>query len=257
MLIISWNINGIRSAEKQFIDFINSYSPDVLMLQEVRANPDDLSFFIKYIPGYEVIFNPSNRPGWSGTAIYYKTSLNPDYVGLKFNNKILESEGRGIILKKSKLIIINFYTPNGESSEERLNFKLKYYDEIRKFSQACIKKNYKVIIGGDLNVAYDNRDVHPELAKIIRSSILPEERAWFKQMLDIGMVDSFRIFNQKEDFYTWWHMADRKRKKNRGYRFDYFLVSHDLEKSVIKADILKDVYGSDHCPVTLEIKLSQ
>ena len=255
MKIVSWNINGIRSGEKKFLEFIKNFSPDILMVQEVRADPDELSLFLKLIPKFQVFFNPSKRPGWSGTAVYYKTSFEFDEISRLSNNEILDSEGRMIFMRIKDIYLFNFYTPNGSTGEERLKFKLKYYDEIFKHMRKLIKMNFKIIIGGDLNVAYQDIDVHEKLLYPVRSSILPEERAWFKKMLGLGFIDTFRIFEKEGGHYSWWHMRDLKRRKNRGIRFDYFLVTKNLKKKVKGAEIKKEVFGSDHCPVVLDIKV--
>lgn len=255
MKLISWNVNGLRSAEKHFLKFISEESPDILMLQELRAHPDQLQFFLKFIPGYKVEFNPSERRGYSGTALYYKEEIPFDEVTSRTGNRILDSEGRTIVCTLGNLIIINFYTPNGTSSEERLKFKLKFYDAITDYLRELLKKKHSVIVGGDINVAHTELDLYAPKENKNRSGFLPVERDWFSDLLKLGFLDTFRMFEKSGGHYTWWHMRDPKRKKNRGWRFDYFLVSKDLKRKVKDAKILRDVLGSDHCPILLEVNV--
>jgi len=256
MKLISWNLNGIKSTEKEFLDLMDVKKPDIIMLQEVRSHPDTLSLFIKCIPGYKAIFNPSQRRGWSGTAIYYKDSIPLSRVSSEMGNSILDGEGRIIYLRVGNIFMFNFYTPNGGSSEERLKFKLKFYSEVLKYTRGLLSKGLSVILGGDLNVAHKSIDIYNPYKFQNISSFLPSERAWFSNLLDLGMVDSFRIFEKRGCHYTWWHMRDPKRKKNNGIRFDYFLVSTDLANRVKSAKILRDVFGSDHCPIELDLDIN-
>jgi exodeoxyribonuclease-3 len=255
MKLISWNVNGIRSAEKEFLDFMNIEKPDVMMVQEVRTHPDELSFFIKHIPGYQVKFNPSQKRGWSGTAVFYKDILPFEEVSIISGNDVLDSEGRTINLQYQNLFIFNFYTPNGNSSDERLKFKLNFYNEMLMHIKQLISKGHSIILGGDLNVAYKEKDIYDPTKFKRVSAFLPAEREWFTDLLKLDLLDTFRMFEKGEGHYTWWHMRDPKRRRNRGIRFDYFLVSKDLEKKVKESKILRETFGSDHCPIALEIDI--
>lgn len=251
MKIYSWNVNSLRSCENNFLDFLNDYSPDMVGIQELRAHPDQLSFFLKFADGYKSIFNDSGRPGYAGTALYYKDTLDVKEVTDNIGNEILDTEGRVTKIVVGDISIFNFYTPNGSSSEERLKFKLQYYDEVLKLSKELLDKGEKVVVGGDLNVGHTQKDLYLKYCN--KSGCLPEERKWFDDMLNLGFIDSFRMFEQGGGFYTWWNLIDPKREKNHGWRFDYFLISENLKDSVKGAGILKDVYGSDHCPIWVEI----
>jgi exodeoxyribonuclease-3 len=251
MKIYSWNVNSLRSCENSFLNFLKEYSPDIVGIQELRAHPDQLSFFLKFVDGYKAIFNNSGRPGYAGTALYYKDTLDVKEVTDRVGNEILDSEGRIIKIVVEDISVFNFYTPNGASSEERLKFKLQYYDEMLKLSRDLLNRGEKVIVGGDLNVGHTQKDVYLKYCN--KSGCLPEERKWFDDMLSLGFIDSFRIFEKRGGFYTWWNLIDPKREKNNGWRFDYFLVSDNLKDRVKSAGILKDVYGSDHCPICVEI----
>ncbi|MCK9368627.1 exodeoxyribonuclease III [Candidatus Dojkabacteria bacterium] len=251
MKIYSWNVNSLRSCENSFIEFINTYNPDIVFIQELRANPDQISFFLKTLSGYSFLLNDSGRPGYGGTAIYYKNELDVKSIARNIGNQILDSEGRVIHLQVGDIHLYNFYTPNGNSSGERLKFKLKYYDEILNLAKDLTKKNMKIIIGGDLNVAHTHLDLWPKSSQM--SGYLPEEKKWFDDMLKVGFLDSFRMFQKDGEYYTWWSMRDRTRKQNKGWRYDYFLLSSNMKNEVKSAGILREVFGSDHCPIWVEI----
>ncbi|MHC1716383.1 MAG: exodeoxyribonuclease III [Candidatus Dojkabacteria bacterium] len=251
MKIYSWNVNSLRSCENKFLQFLKEYEPDIVCIQELRANPDQISFFLKFVDGYHCLFNDSGRPGYAGTALYYKDTLDVQEITKTTGNEILDTEGRVIKIKVGDTTLFNFYTPNGSASDIRLRFKLSYYSEILKMVKGLVEKGEKVIVGGDLNVGHTHKDLYLKDCKT--SGFLPEERKWFDDMLDIGFVDSFRIFQKEGGYYTWWHLRDPKRERNNGWRFDYFLVSENMKDMVNSAGILKDVYGSDHCPIWVEI----
>lgn len=254
MKIVSWNINGLRSAEEHFLRFIDSEQPDLLLLQEIRAHPDQLSFFLKFIPNYKVELNPSGRPGYGGTAVYYKETLFLDNLSNSVGNEFLDSEGRSIFCKLKNIFIFNFYVPNGNRSKERLNYKMNFYKSIKDCATELLKENVPVIIGGDFNVAHTELDLFaPKTSK--NSGFLPEEKKWFSDLLEIGFIDTFRMFEKGGGHYTWWHLRDPKRDKNMGWRYDYFLVSKNLESKVKRSEILKNVFGSDHCPIECEIEV--
>lgn len=254
MNIISWNINGIRSSEQSLLDFIAGKQPDILMLQEVRCRPHEISFFLSCIPGYKVVFNCCERPGYSGTAIYYKEDIQIDEIKAGHEDPVLNTEARIIQMKIGNVFLLNVYTPNGTSSEERLKFKLDFYEKFYLYIRELINKGYSVIVGGDLNVAHTELDLFSPESNARNSGFLPAERKWFDKMLDLGLVDTYRLFHLEGGNYSWWHMRDPKRAENKGWRFDYFLVSESMKQSLIEAYILREVFGSDHCPVGIDIK---
>jgi exodeoxyribonuclease III len=255
MKLFSWNVNSLRNAEARFLEFLDNHQPDMVMIQELRAFPDQLNFFLRQIPGYEALFNPCTRPGYSGTALYYKTDLALKEVTPLTGIQILDDEGRTIISKFNNTYIINFYTPNGSSREERLQYKLQFYQQAKIYIAGLLQQGNSVILGGDLNVAPTEIDLYSPAQNKNRSGFLPAERNWFADLEKLGMSDTFRMFEKGPGFYSWWHLRDPKREQNRGWRFDYFLVSDDIKEKVKSATILKDVYGSDHCPIGLEIEL--
>jgi exodeoxyribonuclease-3 len=251
MKLYSWNVNSLRSCEDKFLEFLDKYSPDIVAIQELRATEDQISFFLKGVSGYKYLFNDSGRPGYAGTALYYKDSLGID-PKRALGNTILDGEGRVIYTKIGDIHFFNFYIPNGGSSEDRLKFKLQYYSEVTRQIKDLCKNNEKVIVGGDFNVAHTNADLY--LDSCNHSGFLPEEKKWFDEMLNLGFFDSFRHFYKERGYYTWWHMRDPERERNNGWRFDYFLVSNNLKEQTKSAGILRDVYGSDHCPIWVEIE---
>jgi exodeoxyribonuclease III len=255
MKLVSWNVNGLRSAEGPFLAFVAEHQPDVLMLQEVRAFPEQLSIFVQAIPGYSVVFHPADKAGYSGTAIYYKDSASLDSATRLKENSILDAEGRTLIAHVGNTCIINSYTPNGSNGEDRLSFKLSFYEELTRFIQQLRTNGIDVILGGDLNVAHTEKDLYDPRSNTNHSGFLQSERAWIDDLLQNGFYDSFRLFQEEAGHYSWWHMRDPKRMANRGWRLDYFLISEGLRDKVKGASILKEVYGSDHAPILLEVEM--
>lgn len=251
MKIYSWNVNSLRNCENHFLNFLSDYSPEIVMIQELRAHPDQISFFLKSVNGYKFIFNDSGKLGYGGTALYYKEGLNVLEASKTLNNKVLDSEGRVIFLRVGDVYLYNFYTPNGNMSQKRLDYKLNYYSNILQLGKRLVKEGKKVVIGGDLNVAHTKLDLWPKRSYM--SGYLPQEREWFSNMISAGYIDSFRYFHKKGEHYTWWSLRDKERKENKGWRYDYFLVSKNMEKEMKGAGILKEVFGSDHCPIWVEI----
>lgn len=255
MKIISWNINGIRSAEEQFLRFLTEYQPDMVFIQELRAHADQLSFFLKNPKGYSSFFNPSPRAGYAGTALYFRNELSDKLHIETTNDSILVEENRIIEIKYMDFTIINVYIPNGNSSGERLKYKTAYLKELIKYTSKFTKQGEKVILGGDINIAHTEKDLYNPAYSQKFSGFLPEERELFDDILKLGFIDTFRYFHKEGGLYTWWHMRDKERKMNKGWRFDYFFVTKDIIQKVIKSSILKDVFGSDHCPIFLDIKI--
>lgn len=256
MKIISWNVNGLRSAEKEFLELITTEQPDMMMLQEVRAHPNQLSFFLKLLPNYKVEFNHSDRAGYGGTAFYFKENLPLEQVSSVVGNKVLDVEGRTILCQLKNLSVLNFYVPNGNSGEERLRLKLDFCRHISGYVEGLLSRNQSVIIGGDFNVAHTKLDVYSPEEKGASSGFLEVERYWFSNLLLLGFVDTFRMFEKEGGHYTWWHLRDPTREKNIGWRYDYFLVSQDLSQKVKKSEIMRDFFGSDHCPIKLEVEFN-
>lgn len=168
---------------------------------------------------------------------------------------ILDNEGRTVLFAFNGLLIVNFYIPNGNRNKERLKYKLSFCNCAANYLKEIKNKYQSIIIGGDFNVAPTELDLYSPKTNKKHSGFLPEERDWFNSLLEVGFLDSFRLFNTEGGNYTWWHMRDPERKNNKGWRFDYFLVSKNLKDRVKRSEILRSVCGSDHCPILLEIEI--
>lgn len=255
MKLVSWNVNSLRSAEGRFLKFIDDQQPDVVMLQELRADPNQLSLFLQNVPEYKTLFNPSGRPGYGGTALYYRKTAPINNLTTTISHPLLGQEGRTIQFSLGQTLVLNFYVPNGNRNSDRLNYKLNFYKAMIDYLKTLLAKNHTVIIGADMNVAHAEIDLYSPKSNIRNSGFLPIERELFDNLLDTGLVDTFRYFNRTGGNYTWWSLRDPTRTQNRGWRYDYFLASKNLLGKVKKSTILKEVFGSDHCPILLEVGL--
>jgi exodeoxyribonuclease-3 len=254
MKIVSWNVNGIRSRETRLLEFIEKHQPDVLGLQEVKAHPDTLAFTLKFVPGYEVVWNwCKTKHGYSGTAIYYKSELSPTNIVTEMGSEKFDIEGRYIQIDIGNLSIVNGYFPFG--GNERLDYKLEYQDKITEISNKLKSDGKKVVVMGDINVCHTEIDLFDPILYANKSCFLPKERQWLTDFLKSGFIDTFRMFNKEPRNYTWWSYQDKLRVINRGLRLDYIFVDKNLVDSIKSASIMKDEFGSDHCPISCEIDL--
>lgn len=250
MKIISWNVNGIRAVMKKgFPDFVKKYDPDILCLQETKAHPDQVD---ELLHDYEHHFwNSADKKGYSGTAIFSKIKpLNVSYGG---GIEVGDTEGRIVTAEFDDFFLVNVYTPNSKRGLARLDYRQEW-DKLFFNYLKELEKSKPVITCGDLNVAHTEIDLARPKNNTKNAGFTPQERAGFQKYLDNGFLDTFRIFNQDPENYTWWSYMFNARAKNLGWRIDYFLTSEKLKKNIISAEILKDVMGSDHCPVTLNLK---
>ena len=250
MKIISWNVNGIRAVMKKgFPDFVKKYDPDILCLQETKAHPDQVD---ELLHDYEHHFwNSADKKGYSGTAIFSKIKpLNVSYGG---GIDVGDTEGRIVTAEFDDFFLVNVYTPNSKRGLARLDYRQEW-DKLFFNYLKELEKSKPVITCGDLNVAHTEIDLARPKNNTKNAGFTPQERAGFQKYLDNGFLDTFRIFNQDPENYTWWSYMFNARSKNLGWRIDYFLTSEKLKKNIISAEILKDVMGSDHCPVTLNLK---
>lgn len=248
MKILSWNVNGLRAAYKKgFLEWFLEEQPDILCIQEMRALEEQLPSELKEIEGYHAYFCSAERKGYSGVALY--TKVKPLSVENGFGIERFDREGRTLIADYGSFVLFNVYFPNGTSSEERLRYKLEFYDALLDYVQDVEREGSRVIICGDVNTAHRAIDLATPAEKENVSGFLPIERAWIDRLLSAGYVDTFRMFNQEPGHYTWWKYGMNTRKRNLGWRIDYFFVSEDLRDDVKSAFILSDVMGSDHCPV--------
>ena len=250
MKLISWNVNGIRAClTKGFEDFFNKIDADIFCIQETKCQVGqvDLEF-----DGYTSYWNSAEKKGYSGTAIFTKKKpLKVTYgMGIEEHDK----EGRVITLEFKDFYMVNIYTPNSKRELERLAYRQIWEDEIRKYLLK-LNQTKPVIMCGDLNVAHNEIDLKNPKTNRGNAGFTDEERAKMTELLNAGFIDSFRyIYPDKTDCYSWWSYMGHAREKNVGWRIDYFIVSKDLESNIVDATIYPEVYGSDHCPVGLEIK---
>jgi len=255
MDIISFNVNGIRAIlKKGFVEWIKKQNPDVLCLQEIKANKSqiDSGDFLN-LEGYNYYWNSAERKGYSGVLVLSKEK--PESVDFGIGVEKFDNEGRLIRLKYSDFTLFNVYFPNGKSSDERLLFKLDYYDASLELCQKLREMGEELVITGDFNTAHKEIDLANPKANVKYSGFLPIEREWLDKLVRKGYVDTFRHFYpNKPDMYTWWTYRFNARKKNVGWRIDYFFVTEGLIDRVSESSILSDVYGSDHAPILLRIK---
>ena len=251
--LLSWNVNGIRAVQKKgFIDWVLKENPDVLCLQETKAHPEQLSEELLNINGYKSYFSSSIvKKGYSGVAIYTKEE--PIKVEHGFGIPEFDDEGRIIVAEYKNFILINIYYPNGKAREERLKYKMDFYDAFLEHANGLVAKKKKLVICGDVNTAHKEIDLARPKENSKTSGFLPIEREWMDKFFSNGYLDTFRMFNSEPENYTWWDQVTRSRERNVGWRIDYFFVSNNFKKNVKDAFILPDVMGSDHCPVGVEI----
>lgn len=253
--LLSWNVNGIRAVQKKgFVDWLLTEDPDMLCLQETKAAPEQLSEELLNINGYKSFFSSSIvKKGYSGVAIYTKEE--PIKVEHGFGIPKFDDEGRIIVAHYKEFVLINIYYPNGKASAERLQYKMDFYDAFLKYVNKLDKKNKKLVICGDVNTAHKEIDLARPKENSKNSGFLPIEREWLDKFFSNGYHDTFRIFNDEPENYTWWDQLTRARDRNVGWRIDYFFVSDNFKKNVKDAFIMPDVMGSDHCPVGIEIEI--
>jgi exodeoxyribonuclease III len=252
--LLSWNVNGVRAAlKKGFISWLGEVSPDIICLQETKAHPEQLTAALLEPDGYHTYWNYPERRGYSGVAVFSREE--PLSVSYEFPG--VNIEGRIIIAEYPGFVLCNGYFPNGSQNEERLRYKLDFYERFLEFIDGLKADGKKVIICGDVNTAHNEIDLARPKANMNNSGFLRIERDWLDKLTAHGYVDSFRHFNPEPGHYTWWDMKTRARDRNVGWRLDYFFVSDNILPAVTGAYIMPDVMGSDHCPVGLTLSLAE
>ncbi len=254
MRILSWNVNGIRASEKKgFLDWLQKESPDILCVQETKCHPNQLKNNLLKPEGYKTFWSAAEKKGYSGVAVYSKTE--PKSVEAGLGVKEFDTEGRTLFLDYGKFVLFNIYYPNGGRGNGRVEFKMAFYDCFTKKVEKLRKKGKKIIVCGDVNTAHEEIDLARPKANEKNTGFLPEERAWVTKFLSLGYIDTFRHLCKDPGHYSWWDYKTKARERDVGWRIDYFFISPDLETKLQKAFMLKDVMGSDHCPVGIEIKM--
>ncbi|MEE0776329.1 MAG: exodeoxyribonuclease III [Bacillota bacterium] len=251
MKILSWNVNGIRAIEKKgFRQWLLETDPDILAIQETKAHIEQLEDALIHINGYHSYFCSGQRKGYSGTALY--TKVKPNLVEYGIGIERFDCEGRIIIAHYDDFILFNCYFPNGGASEERLQYKMDFYDACLDYFKAMRGKH--IIICGDVNTAHQEIDLARPKENRNISGFLDIERAWITKMLEEGFIDTFRYFHPEEQKYSWWSYRFHARSRNAGWRLDYFFADPHMKSRLASAEILNEVEGSDHCPISLEIR---
>lgn len=249
MKLISWNVNGIRACvNKGFKDFFENIDADIFCIQETKCQPEQINLEFK---GYKSYWNSAERKGYSGTAIFTKKEPISIKYGIGMDEH--DKEGRVITLEFEKNYVVTIYTPNSKRELERLEYRQIWEDEIRKYLTKLNKKK-PVIMCGDLNVAHEEIDLKNPKTNHKNAGFTDEERNKMTQLLNEGFTDTFRyLYPEKTEAYTWWSYMGKARKKNVGWRIDYFIVSDKIKNEIKNATIYNEVLGSDHCPIGLEI----
>lgn len=252
--ILSWNVNGLRAAYKKgFVDIFTAQQPDILCLQETKAQEDQLPSTLRHIDGYKAYFSSAEKKGYSGVALY--TRSEPLGISYELGTPKFDTEGRVIASDYGDFMLFNVYFPNGKASQERLDFKIEFYYLFLEYLDALKAQGKKLIICGDVNTAHKEMDLARPKENEKVSGFLPQERAWIDKMIEHGYLDTFRMFNDQPGQYTWWDMKTKARERNVGWRIDYFFASDNLKENIRSSFILPDIMGSDHCPIGIELEI--
>ena len=248
---VCWNVNGLRACMKKgFMDTFNTLNADIFCLQETKMQPGQLKLDL---PGYHQYWNSAEKKGYSGTAIFTKQKPLAETYGLGIEEH--DHEGRVITLEFDQFYMVCVYTPNSQRELARLAYRMQWEDAFRQY---LIELNHKkpIIICGDLNVAHNEIDLKNPKTNRINAGFTDEERSQMTKLLNAGFIDTFRyLYPDKTGIYSWWSYMRKARENNAGWRIDYFIVSDTLKDKIINADIHNEFYGSDHCPVSLELDI--
>jgi exodeoxyribonuclease-3 len=251
MNIISYNINGIRAAEKKGLsDWMAAENPDIICFQELKANENQLDLAVFKALGYHIYWHSAEKKGYSGVAIFSK--IKPKHVEVGCGIDIYDREGRVIRADFDNFSVMSTYMPSGSSSEERQAFKMRWLADFQTYIANLKVSHPNLIISGDYNVCHQAVDIHDPIRNKNSSGFLPAERDWLTAFLASGFVDSFRsLYPDLKDAYSWWSYRANARNNNKGWRIDYHMVSKEIENRLQSAEILANVKHSDHCPVKI------
>ncbi len=252
--LLAWNVNGIRAAEKKgFLQWLNESQADIIAIQETKAHPDQLSEALLQPTGYYAYWNAAEKRGYSGVATYSKNKPLNITTGLK--EKRFDSEGRVLVCEFEPFVFFNIYFPNGGRGPEWVAHKLAFYRRFLKAAASYTQAGRPVVVAGDFNTAYAEIDIARPKENVNQSGFMPEERAALGEFFEAGLIDTFRHLYPTTVKYSWWNQVTRARERNVGWRLDYFMVSPELRDCIVAADIHEQVLGSDHCPVSLTLKV--
>lgn len=253
MKLISYNVNGIRSAiNKGFVEWLKEENPDIIGLQEIKAQEKDIDVTIFQDLGYESYWYPAVKRGYSGVAIFSKVKPKSVKYGIGLNH--YDDEGRIIQADFQDFSFISSYFPSGTTGDIRQDFKYGFLDDVFGYMQDLRRDNPTLILSGDYNICHRPIDIHNPISNRNSSGFLPDERAWMDRFTESGFIDTFRYFNPNPHHYTWWSFRANSRSKNLGWRIDYHMATRELQDRLKSAAILPNVKHSDHCPIVLEIE---
>ena len=252
MKLISWNVNGVRAVVKKgFLDWLDQEQPDILCLQETKAHIDQLAAEILTDHGYHTFWHSGERRGYSGVATFCKEE--PLYVQEGLGIERYDAEGRVLLTEHENFLLYNIYFPNGQKDDERLKYKLDFYDDLLPIINEQVESGNNVVVTGDWNTAHHPIDLARPKQNVNTSGFMPVEREKLDLYVKNGWVDTFRLFHPEGDRYSWWTYRFGARERNVGWRIDYYFVNEGFVDNVEDADIHDEVMGSDHCPVSLEL----
>lgn len=251
--LVSWNVNGIRAVSKKedFWSWFEDDDSDIINFQEVRATQEQIPKKLAEIDDFHKFYNEAEKKGYSGVGTYSK--IEPISVTKGLGVEELDNEGRVLKIEYPDFILFNIYFPNSGKEGSRLDFKVQFCNELLNQLVELKNEGKNLVITGDYNIAHNPIDVYNPKNCEGKSGYLPEERAWLDELEEAGFVDTFRMFDEGEGNFTWWSYRFKARERNSGWRLDYFFVNDEIKDKVKSAKILADIYGSDHCPVTLEL----
>lgn len=253
MKLISYNVNGIRSAmNKGFVDWLKQENPDIIGLQEIKATEQDINPRIFQDLGYELHWYPAVKKGYSGVAIF--TKIKPNAIKYGMGLEKYDDEGRMIQADFDGFSFVSSYFPSGTTGDLRQKFKYEFLDDVYGYTQELLRGSQGLILSGDYNICHKAIDIHNPISNKNSSGFLPEERAWMDKFTGLGFIDTFRYFNTEPHQYSWWSYRANCRDKNLGWRIDYHMASADMQNRLKSAVILSGINHSDHCPIVLEIE---
>ncbi len=248
MKLVTWNVNGLRACMKKgFSSYFETVNADIFCIQETKMKKVQATFTF---PNYYEYWFEANKPGYSGTLVY--TKIKPMNVNYGIDNALYLDEGRVITLEYPEFYLVNVYVPNAKRDLSRLSYRIRFDEKLRNYL-VDLKSHKNVIVCGDFNVAHQEIDIANPKSNQKNAGFTKEERENFTKLLSSGFIDVFRKLNSDEIKYTWWNYMFTSRQRNIGWRIDYFLVNKEMFTQNTKIEIHTDIFGSDHCPVVLEV----
>ncbi len=254
MKLLSWNVNGIRAAVKKgFLEYLEEENPEIICIQETKAHKEQLNSEILEDHGYFTYWHSGQKKGYSGVATFCKEE--PLYIQEGIGIKKYDDEGRVLITEHNEFLLYNIYFPNGQKNEERLKYKLDFYDDLLPIINDQVESGNNVIVTGDWNTAHRTIDLARPKENKNTSGFMPIEREKVDEYISNGWVDTFRLFHEEGGRYSWWTYRFGARDRNIGWRIDYFFVNEGMVEICTDANIHQNIFGSDHCPVSLILDL--